>query len=401
MKRPARSNLAHEWALDPKVVFLNHGSFGATPRRIMEKQSELRARLEAEPVRFMVRELEPLLDEARRELGAFVGADPADIAFVANATTGVNAVLRSLDLRPGDELLTTTHEYNACKNALLYVAARTGAHVTFAPLPLPVADPGEIVSAIVRCVGPRTRLLLVDHVTSPTALVLPVGEIARAVEALGVRVLVDGAHAPGMVDVDLSALGASYYTANFHKWLCAPKGCAMLWVRRDQQAHVRPAVTSHGANSPRDDRSKFLLEFDWTGTDDPTAYLCVGDCLRLLGSLVPGGWPALRARNRALCLRARRTLEDAMGVTPLCPESMIGAMAAVRIPDGSTDGPRSPLYLDPLQDELMDRFGIEVPIVGFPAPPARLVRISAQLYNTHDEYEYLARALVTLVGRVA
>jgi isopenicillin-N epimerase len=400
VNRPARSDLAHHWTLDPSVVFLNHGSFGATPRPVLEKQTELRARLEAQPVRFMVRELEPMLDEARHELAAFVGADPIDLAFVPNATTGVNAVLRSLDLSAGDELLTTTHEYNACKNALLYVAARTGARVVFAELPFPVKDPSEIVDAIVRHVGPRTRLLLVDHVTSPTAMVLPIEQIVRAVEALGVPVLVDGAHAPGMVDIDLRALDASYYTANCHKWLCAPKGCAMLWVRREHQAHVRPPVTSHGANSPREDRSRFLIEFDWTGTDDPTAYLCIGECIRFMGSLVPGGWPALRAKNRALAIEARRTLERAMGAEPVCPESMVGAMAAVSIPDGRPEGPRSPLYLDPLQDELLGRFGVEVPIVTFPAPPKRLVRVSAQLYNTLEEHMYLADALLSLVGRV-
>lgn len=399
--RPARSELAGHWTLDPSVVFLNHGSFGATPRPVLDRQAELRARLEAEPVRFMVRELEPLLDEARHELAAFVGADPMDLAFVPNATTGVNAVLRSLELSHGDELLTTNHEYNACKNVLLYVAARTGARVVFAELPFPVTDPHEVTRAILRHVGPRTKLLLVDHVTSPTAMVLPVADIVREVEARGVPVLVDGAHAPGNVELDLRAIGASYYTANCHKWLCAPKGCAMLWVRREHQERVRPAVTSHGANSPRTDRSRFLLEFDWTGTADPTPYLCVGESLRFMASLVEGGWPALRAKNRALALEARATLEAAMGVGSVCPESMIASMAAARIPDGPAAGPRSPLYLDPLQDELLGRFGVEVPIVGFPSPPARLVRVSAQLYNTREEYTYLARALVSLVGKVA
>jgi len=399
--KPSRSDLGAHWGLDPSVVFLNHGSFGATPKVILEEQSALRARLEAQPVRFMVRELEAMLDAARHELGAFVGARAEDLVFVPNATTGVNAVLGSLALEAGDELLTTNHEYNACKNVLVATAAKTGARVVYADLPWPVADPFDVVEAIVRKITPRTRLLLVDHVTSPSAMVLPVAEIAAAAEALGVPVLVDGAHAPGMVDLDLEALGASYYTANCHKWVCAPKGCAMLWVRREHQARVRPVVTSHGLNSPRADRSRFLIEFDWTGTSDPTPFLCLGPCLRFMGSLVPGGWPALRAKNRALALEARALLEDALGAPSVCPASMIGSMAAVRIPDGAPEGPRSPLYLDPLQDELLARYGIEVPIVGFPAPPRRLVRVSAQLYNTREEYAYLAEALISLVGRVS
>ena len=381
MTRPARSQLASHWALDPDVIFLNHGSFGATPRVVLEKQADFRARLERQPVRFMMRELEPLLDSARTELAAFVGADCHDVAFVQNATTGINAVLRSLDLRAGDELITTTHEYNACRNALDYVAERAGARVVAVDIPLPVRSEDDVISLIVGAITSRTRLILVDHVTSPTALVMPIARIVR--EAKSVPVLIDGAHGPGQVEVDLSALGASYYAANCHKWMCAPKGCAMLWVRRDLQASVRPAVISHGANSTRTDRSRFLLEFDWTGTHDPTAWLCVSDAIRTVGSLVPGGWPEVRERNHALALEARRVLLDALGGEPLCPESMLGSMAAVSISDGPME----------LGDELLDKHGIEVPIVPFPCTPKRLVRVSAYLYNSREEYAYLAGAL--------
>jgi isopenicillin-N epimerase len=329
----------------------------------------------------MIRELQPLLDAARNELAAFVGADGSDVAFVQNATTGVNAVLRSLELRAGDELVTTTHEYNACRNALDFVASRTGARVIAVDIPLPIRSEDDIVSPILGALGRRTRLILVDHITSPTALIMPIARIAR--EANGVPVLVDGAHGPGQIDVDLSALGATYYAANCHKWMCAPKGCAMLWVRRDVQPSVRPAVISHGANSQRPDRSRFLVEFDWTGTDDPTAWLCVGEAIRTIGSLLPGGWSDVRAKNHALAVEARRILLDALGGEPLCPESMLGAMAAVSIGDGGME----------LGDELLERHGIEVPIVGFPCLPKRLVRVSAYLYNTRDDYAFLAEAL--------
>ncbi len=382
------------WALDPAITFLNHGSFGSCPTKVLEEQQRLRARLEAEPVRFMLRELPGLLDEARAAVARFVGADPDDLAFVPNATTGVNAVLRSLSFAPGDELLTTDHAYNACRNALDFVAERTGARVVAAKVPFPIRSPDEVVAAVLACASERTKLALLDHVTSPTGLVWPIGALVAALQQRGIDALVDGAHAPGMLDLDLGALGAAYYAGNCHKWMCAPKGAAVLHVRRDRQERVRPTVISHGANSPQPGRSRFRAEFDWTGTDDPTAYLCVPVAIAHVASLVDGGWPALRERNRAMALEGRRILCEALGVPEPAPPEMIGALAAVPIPDGVGE-PRSPLYSDPLQDTLLQRYNIEVPIVPWPSPPRRLIRVSAQLYNARDHYLQLAAALVS------
>jgi isopenicillin-N epimerase len=385
------------WTLDPDITFLNHGSFGACPRAVLEVQAGLRERMEREPVRFFLRELEPMLDEARRALGAFVGADGADLAFVPNATAGVNTVLRGLRLEAGDELLTTDHEYNACRNALEATAERTGARVVVVKLPFPLSSPDEITRALVERAGPRTRLALVDHVTSQTGVVFPVADIVAELGRRGIDVLVDGAHAPGMLALDIGAIGAAYYTGNCHKWICAPKGAAFLYIRRDKQAGVRPLSISHGANSTRADRSRFRLEFDWTGTCDPTAFLAIPEAIRFISEILPGGFGALVEHNRKTALAARELLCEALGQAPPAPESMIGALATIPLPDGDGKPFAAPLQLDPLQDALFERHGIEVPVIPWPAPPRRLVRVSAQIYNERADYERLARALGELV----
>jgi isopenicillin-N epimerase len=250
----------------------------------------------------------------------------------------------------------------------------------------------------VNAVTPRTRLALLDHVTSQTGLVLPIARLVRELDAMGVDTLVDGAHAPGMIDLNIDAIGAAYYTGNCHKWLCAPKGAGFLHVRSDRRETIRPLVISHGANSTRTERSRFHLEFDWVGTDDPTAMLCVPEAIRFMGSLLPGGWDELRAHNRALVLKGRDIVCRALDIASPCPDEMIGSLASMPLAPGSADPPASALYADPLQAVLLERWGIEVPVIPWPAPPRRLIRISAQLYNSSEEYELLAEALRELFG---
>ncbi len=377
------SPLARHWSIAQDLVFLNHGSFGACPTAILEEQQRWRARLERNPMEFMVRDIDALLAEARRALGAFVGAEPDDLAFVPNATTGVNAVFRSLDFKPGDEILTTDHAYAACKNALDYVAGRSGAKVLVAQVPFPIAAPEQATQAILRAVTDRTRLALVDHVTSPTGLVFPIERIVRELSARGVETMVDGAHAPGMVPLDVRSIGAAYYTGNCHKWLCAPKGAAFLWVRPDHQERVRPVVISHGAVPPAG-RPRFRAEFDWVGTDDLTAYLCVPAAIAFLGALLPGGWPELMRTNRERALEARKIIGEAIGVGPAAPDEMMGSLATIPLPDGPAPA---------LQEELWKRHRIEVPVVSFPSPPRRQVRISSQAYNDLEQYRLLASVL--------
>jgi len=388
--------MKEHWLLDPAITYLNHGSFGAAPKVVLEKQSELRAQLESEPVRFMVRELEPLLDEARAVLAEFVGADTDSIAFVPNATAGVNAVLRSLDLDLHDELLVSSHEYNASRNALDYVAGLVGAKVVTVDVPFPIASPDEVFDRVMERVTERTRLFLVDHVTSQTGLIFPIARLIEALKQRGIDTLVDGAHAPGMFPLNLEALGAAYYTGNLHKWVCAPKGAAFLYVRANRRRGIRPVVISHGANATRTDRSRFHLEFDWPGTWDPTACLSVPTALRFMNGIA-GGWPEVMRRNHELALRARDVLCAALGIGKPAPDEMLGSMAAMPLPDGKPFVPS--LYGEPLQDALFFEHAIEVPIHPWPQQPKRVLRISAQLYNTIENYEKLAKALTELLPR--
>lgn len=391
------SELAAHWDLDPTVTFLNHGSFGATPRPVLEAQAAWRARMEREPVRFFVRDFEPALDAARGALGRFVGADPDGLAFVTNATTGMNIVARSLRLRPGDEIVVPDHAYNATRSALTVVADEASARIVTASIAFPGATADAARDAILGAVGERTRLVLLDHVTSPTALVLPVAEIVAALEARGVEALVDGAHAPGMVEVEVDRIGAAYYVANCHKWMFAPKGSAFLHVRADLRDAVRPLVISHGANSPRTDRSRFRLEHDWTGTLDPSPWLAVPAAIDFGEGLLPGGWAEVRSRGHDLALAGRDLLLAALGVGRPAPDEMVGAMVSVPIPGIVSDPPPLNPADDPVATRLLEA-GFQVPVVPWPQRPGdrpwqRLVRISAAPYVGLDDLERLAAVL--------
>jgi len=402
--RPPRAPQADAWALDPDLVFLNHGSFGACPRTVLAVQADLRAELEANPVAFLGRALEARLDGARARLADFLGADPEDLAFVPNATAGVASVLRSLRFAPGDELVTTDHEYNAALNMARFAAARDGARVVVARIPLPTTGPDEVAERVLAAIGPRTRLVLVSHVTSPTALVFPVERLVATVEGRGIPVLVDGAHGPGMLPLDLSALGASFYAGNLHKWVCAPKGAAFLHVRRDRQAAIRPLAISHGANDPRPERSTFRKEFDWTGTADPTSFLAVPAAIDAVGGMVAGGWATVMGRNADLAGIARRALSSAAGAPVLAPETMLGSMAAIELPPDRGFAARGPADPDPLQARLFETAAIEVPLHPWPRDPVpgerrrRLLRVSAHLHNDAGEYAHLAEALRVLLA---
>lgn len=381
------------WGLDPDVAMLNHGSFGACPISVLERQSELRSQLERGPVDFLMRRVQPLLDESRRALAKVVGAAAENLVFVANATAGVNCVLRSLDFAPGDEIVIADHGYNACNNVARYVAERSGAKAVVAEIPVPVTSPDDVVEAVLSRVTKRTRIVMLDHVTSPTAIVLPVEQVIARLTALGIDSFIDGAHAPGMVPLDIERLGPTYYTGNCHKWLCAPKGAGFLYVRPDRQPGIQPTIVSHGYNQPRPGYNRFQDAFDWPGTADPSAWICVQDAIRFVEGLMPGGLPALMERNRQLATAARRLLCARFGVEGFCPESMLGSIAAVRLSDDPAGGPEPTTQL-----RLFREHRIEVPVYYFPKSPRRVLRVSAQAYNDLAQYERLCDALAAVLA---
>jgi isopenicillin-N epimerase len=385
--QPLAADIRSHWTLDPSVAFLNHGSFGAAPREVLAEQSKWRDVLEHEPLHFYDRLARPAMDTALARIGAFIGADPRDLVFVTNATEGCAAVIRSIDLRAGDELITTDHAYPAIINTMRHVAGRAGAKVIEAPIPLPFVDPAAFVAAIDAATNSRTRLVVLDHITSPSALILPVAEVIRACAAKGVPVLIDGAHAPGMIELDIRSLGAAYYTGNLHKWVCAPKGAGFLWVRRDLQASTHPAIISN--NYGKD----FQTEFAWQGTRDISPWLSTPRAMEFMASF---GWDRVRRHNHDLALWAHAMLCERWGVEPISPPDgrSFGSMFTLPLPAGSRT------FDDRFECSaaLYHEHRVEVPIVEVAG--RRMIRPSCQLYNRPADYERLAEAVPAVIGAV-
>lgn len=395
MQTPPRSDLAPLWSLDPRTVFLNHGSFGACPRPVLDEQHRLRALMEADPVEFYMERLPGLWQEALDRLSDFLNADPAGMTFQVNATTGVNTVLRSIALAPGDEILLSDHRYQACRNAVEHACRRSGAKAVEVHIPFEAGDE-EIIAVHLAAVTDQTRLALVDTVTSPTALRMPFERLTHELQAAGVDVLVDAAHGPGLVPLDLDALGAAYVAGNCHKWLYTPKASGFLHLRADRREVIEPLVTSHGYSSPGEPRQRFRARFDWLGTQDPTPWLCIPGTIDSLASLVPGGWPGLMARNRALGLQARELLGDLLGTAALAPADRATAMVAVRLPGSVPDDAGGVFEIDPLRRALYREFRIQAVVSPWLPHRRRYLRVSAAPYNSPEEFRYLVGALGTL-----
>lgn len=384
--------LLDRWGLDPAITYLNHGTVGATPRAILAAQQAIRDEIERQPARFLLREVYPLaggvspkptrLRTTAADVGAFLGAEGDDLVFIDNATAGVNIVLRSLTFRPGDQILVTNHSYPTSARLAAFVAARDGASVRTVDVPYPTFDAAELVARVASAITPNTKIAMLDHITSESALLFPLAELVAVCRAAGVPVLVDAAHAPGQIPVHITALGVDYYTANLHKWAHAPRSCGVLWVRRDHQVPIQPPILSWGYGSG------FTAEFDWAGTRDVTPWLAAPAGIAYLHEL---DWEAARRYQHDLAWRAARAL-TASWKTPLeRDETSVASMVTLPLPHslGSTmDDARW------LRDRLLEEDRIEAQTS---LNAGRLwVRICVQVYNDWSDIERLDAAIARL-----
>ncbi len=391
---PPPPPLAGLFRIDPTVVYLNHGSFGACPGPVLQAQARHRDRVEADAVRFYVDDLWSMMDRSRSALAPIIGCHARDLVFVDNATTGVTTALHNIELRPGDEILTTTHEYTACLNNTREHARRAGASVVPAELPWPMPDTDTAYERVMSRVTDRTRVALISLVTSSTGIRLPAERIVRDLDARGIDTILDAAHGPGCVPMRTDDWNAAWTTGNCHKWLFAPKGAAFLHVRRDKQPGFRPLILSNDAErlaaaAARTGRPAWHHEFDYCGTDDVSAKLSIADACGFIGSVLPGGIEAVTEHNRAMCLRARNTVCEALGVAHPVPDGMLGPMAAIELPPTSPDAAS-------VKDALYHDWRIQVPVWDTPGGRP-VVRLSAQIYNTDEQFEYLGEALRAIV----
>lgn len=382
-------NLRDLFLLRPDVVFLNHGSFGACPRPVFETYQAWQLELERQPVAFLGRRFAGLMREARQALAGFVGADTDDLVYVPNATTGLNLVARSLPLEPGDEVLATDHEYGALDRTWHFICAKRGARYIRQPVSTPVTSVQQVVEAIWSGVTHRTRVLFFSHITSPTAFIMPVAELVRRARQAGIITVIDGAHAPGQVPLDLKGLGADFYVGNCHKWMMAPKGSAFVYARPDRQPLLEPLVVSWGWQSETPGPSRFIDEQEYQGTRDIAACLAVPAAIQFMET---HDWPAVQRTCHELIRHVRQEITELTGLAPLTPDApaWFRQMAAFPLPacDGET-----------LQRRLYDEFAVEIPIITWNG--ANLVRISVQGYNTQADLDRLVEALALLLPKAA
>lgn len=371
--------------LDPTVIFLNHGSFGATPRPVFEQYQTWQRELERQPVEFLGRRFDSLMREARAALAAYVHVGVDDLVYVPNATTGLNIVARSLPLTAGDEILSTDHEYGALDRTWRFIARKTGAVYKRQSIPVPVTTADDFIERFWSGVTPRTRVIFLSHITSPTALIFPVQEICRRARNAGILSIIDGAHAIGQIPLDLREIDADFYSSNLHKWLCCPKGSAFLYARPDKQSLIEPLIVSWGYESEKPSASRFIDEQEWNGTRDIAAFLTTPAAIRFFEE---NCWDEVRAKCHALAQYAREQITTRTGLRPLSPDSSEWYMQMVTLPLPPCDAVQ-------LKARLYDEFRIEVPIVTW--QNQQFIRVSLQAYNAADDVEKLVIALERLL----
>ncbi len=373
--------------LDPALVFLNHGSFGACPAQVLEKCQWWQREMERNPVEFLGRRSAQLLAQSRALLAQHIGAKPEHLVYVPNATSGVNTVARSLPLRAGDEILSTNHEYGACDNTWRFVCQHTGARYVPVEIPLPF-QAQEFTDRIWAAVTPLTRVIFLSHITSTTALILPLAQLCERARAAGILTLIDGAHAPGHIPLNLDALGADFYTGNCHKWLGAPKGAAFLHARPEHHHLLDASVVSWGYSSVIAGRTGFdaylgttVLErrLQWQGTRDLSAFLSVPAAIEFQAR---HDWDQVRSDCHALASQALQRICKMTGLSPVCADADFGQMVVIPLP---------PMNPDLLTQTLFERYHIEIPVTAH--QDHLFVRLSVQGYNTVEDADALVHAL--------
>jgi isopenicillin-N epimerase len=372
--------LREHFLLDPSVVFLNHGSFGACPKPVFEVYQAWQLELERQPVEFIGRRLDGLLDEARAALASYLNAEIENLIYVPNATAGVNIIARSLQLQPGDEVLTTDHEYGACSYAWEYACEQRGARYVKTPIPLPVTTTEDFVERLWAGVTPNTKLIYLSHITSPTALIFPVREICQRAREAGILTMIDGAHAPGQIPLDMQAIGADFYTGNLHKWLCAPKGAAFLYARSEHHDWIVPSVISWGWIPGH----TFVSANQYQGTRDPAPYLAVPAAIQFQRDY---DWDSVRASCHALAVETRERLALLTGMPPLADERWFCQLYAAPLPPCDTEQAKQRLY---------DEYRVEVPFVNW--NEHQFVRVSIQGYNTREDIDTLIEGLKAVLS---
>ncbi len=378
-------SLRQSFLLDPEVVFLNHGSFGATPRPVFEAYQSWQSELERQPVEFLGRRHDELMAAARSVLAKYVNTTAENVVYTQNVTISVNIVARSLELGAGDEVLASDHEYGACDRTWRFLSRQRGFTYTNRPVRMPPASPESLVDDFWQGVSGRTRVIFLSHITSPTALLMPVEEICNRARAAGILTLIDGAHAPGQLPLDLPGLGADFYGGNLHKWLCAPKGAGFLYARPEVQSLLQPLVVSWGYESERPSGSTFIDYHEWWGTRDIAGFLAVEDAIRFQRD---HDWPKVRRECHALVGQALAGIAEITGLPALYPnDSWYVQMGAADLPP-QTD-------IDALKSRLYDQYRIEVPLFDWNGH--KLIRVSVQGYNEPGDIDRLLLVLQQLL----
>jgi isopenicillin-N epimerase len=390
------SSAIKHFGLDQNTCFLNHGAFGATPLSILQKQTDLRMRMEAQPLRFFVRELEDLIWQSKTDLARFVGTQPENLVFQQNTTQGVNTIMHSLKPASGDEWLITNFNYGSCINTFKHYAQQHGVVCNTAQIPFPLTSEDEVLDAIRAAITPRTKLALIDYITSATGVILPIQRIIDLLHSYGIEVLVDAAHAPGMVNLDLDAMGADYFVGNLHKWVFAPKGAALLYVRPKKQAKIKPLQFSHYHDKRISTPQHWSDQFTMLGTTDYTAYLCVSDGIAFPEAHLGMTWQELRTKNHDFTLKMREKIQNALHLSPVAPDNMIGSLATF-ILNKDAEPPRYNYnHTEGLGDTLFHDFGIEIPVFYLKNGTERVFRIACQCYNDESQYDYFIESMQKL-----